>query len=257
MRFAFGKNWQAYVSNVLTPDKVNQARNAFKKLFDGIDFPGKSFLDIGFGQGLSLCIAQEMGAAVFGIDIDEDNIAALKKTVTLFGSCEIPKIRMASILDQVFIQEQLQHGQFDIVHAWGVLHHTGNLLQALENSIAFVKEGGYLVVAIYNKHWSSPLWRGIKWIYNVSPGLIQKWLILLFYPIIYAAKWLVIQENPVKKDRGMDFFYNIIDWVGGYPYEYASISEIRKRVCQKKFQCLRVIPAQVPTGCNQFVFKKQ
>ena len=256
MQFAFGKNWQAYASTALTPEKVNQARRAFQQLFEGIAFAGKSFLDIGFGQGLAVCLAQEMGAVVLGIDCDAENIAALKQTAALFDGCEIPQIRIVSILDPAFVQEQLQQGQFDIVHAWGVLHHTGNLIQALDHASALVKEGGHLVIAVYNKHWSSPFWRGIKWMYNISPGVLQKVWIGLFYPIIYAAKWLVTRENPVKQNRGMDFWYNLIDWVGGYPYEYASIAAIQRQAGQKNFQCVRVIPAQVPTGCNQFVFEK-
>ncbi len=50
----------------------------------------------------------------------------------------------------------------------------------------------------------------------------------LFYPVIWLAKYLVTGENPTKMNRGMNFFYNVVDWVGGYPYEYASIDKYRK-----------------------------
>lgn len=257
-RFAFGKNWQAYVRNALTTENVSRARQDFQAFFSDIDLQGKTFLDIGFGQGLALFFAQEMGANVLGIDSDADNFDALKTTAGMFAHCEFPNVRIVSILDESFLQEQLQTGQFDIVHSWGVLHHTGNMFKAIYHSAKLVKAGGFLMLAIYNKHWSSPLWRWIKWSYNVSPAVVQHLLIYSFYPIIYAAKWIVTRDNPRKMTRkGMDFFYNVIDWVGGYPYEYADIAVIRKFVCRESFVCLRSIPAHVPTGCNQFVFKKQ
>jgi len=257
-QFAFGKNWQAYVRNALTKENVSRARQDFHELFSDIDLQGKTFLDIGFGQGLALFFAQEMGAKVLGIDIDKDNLDALKITVEMFEHCELPNVRIISILDESFLQEQLQRGQFDIVHSWGVLHHTGNMSKALHHSAKLVKAGGFLVLAIYNKHWSSLLWRWIKWGYNVSPAIVQRLFIYSFYPIIYVAKWIVTRDNPRKMARkGMDFFYNIIDWVGGYPYEYASIATVQELVCRENFLCLRSIPAHVPTGCNQFVFKKQ
>ncbi len=255
-RFAFGKNWQNYAWHALTPDKVVHARTAFQKLYAGIEMRGKRFLDIGFGQGLALFLAQELGALVTGIDCDVDNLESCQQTAAFFPFQPLPSLQVASILDSVFVYEQIQRGRFDIVHAWGVLHHSGNMQQALEHAMQLVNDEGYLILAIYNAHWSSPIWRGIKWGYNSVPGLVQQFLIALFYPIIYCAKWCVTGADPKRKERGMDFFYDVVDWVGGYPYEYASIEAVQDIVCRRQFECLRVIPARVPTGCNQFVFKK-
>ncbi len=255
--FAFGKNWQAYVQHALTPQKVAQAKTAFLKLFEGIEFRGKSFLDIGFGQGIALFAAQERGAHVMGIDVDEENLRSLTKTAQMFHSQQMPVVRIASILDDAFVETQLQQGQFDIVHSWGALHHTGNMLQAIHHAASLVKCGGYLVLAIYNKHWSSPIWGRIKWLYNHSPEFVQQLLVMLFYPIIYLAKFVVTGKNPKAKERGMDFFYDVVDWIGGYPYEYASIAAIQEIMERKGFVCVRIIPALVPTGCNQFVFQKR
>jgi 2-polyprenyl-6-hydroxyphenyl methylase/3-demethylubiquinone-9 3-methyltransferase len=254
MRFSFGKNWQSYSQNALTPQRIEHARQAFIELLAGIDLRGKRFIDIGFGQGLSLVTAAEMGAEVLGIDIDKDNLEAIRITCRMMGHTEIPQTRIVSILDDSFVHEM--RGGFDIVHSWGVLHHTGNMMKAIENACILVTNGGYFVCSIYNRHWSSPIWKVIKWSYNKLPGLIQRLIFALFYPIIYTAKWVVTRENPKKKKRGMDFFHDLVDWLGGYPYEYATLEEIRSFVCGQGFECLRIRPAQVPTGCNEFVFKK-
>ena len=49
---------------------------------------------------------------------------------------------------------------------------------------------------------------------------------IFFAGIIYVAKLLVTGRNPLDKERGMDFWYDVIDWIGGYPYEYALPSEV-------------------------------
>src|SRR5258708_12976105 len=135
------------------------------------------------------------------------------------------------MLDAESIQKVRAHplsnnGQFDIVHSWGVLHHSGSMLQAIRNSAALVAERGYLVLAIYQAHWSSALWKRIKYLYNRSPAFVRPLWIWLFYPVIYLAKWIVTGKNPKSKNRGMDFYNAVVDWVEGHPYEYAHHAEV-------------------------------
>ena len=112
------------------------------------------------------------------------------------------------------------------------------------------------MIALYNRHWSSRPWLIIKYIYCKSPPALQKLLVSMLAPVIYVAKWLVTREDPRNQSRGMDFFYNVVDWVGGYPYEYASREEVLTMVEPLGFTCTRHIPSQVPTGCNEFVFRR-
>ena len=154
------------------------------------------------------------------------------------------------------IKKMTPDGKFDIVHSWGVLHHTGNMTLAIENAASLVKENGTLVLALYNRHWTSPTWLFIKWLYCKSPKFLQQLMIWLFYPIIWLAKFMVTGKNPKQQQRGMDFFYNIIDWVGGYPYEYETVEETKNRMKKMGFECLKAIQAEVPTGCNEFVFRR-
>lgn len=256
MRFEFGKNWQSYSKNVLSDERIEQARKDFQKLVTGIQLKGRTFLDIGFGQGLSLLIAKEMGAKVVGIDIDENNIEALKVTMEAMDIEDHSEASISSILDDSFMAREKEKGGYDIVHSWGVLHHTGDMRNAINNACALVKEDGFFICAIYNRHWSAPLWKVIKYIFNISPQKIQNLYVRLFYPIIYTAKLIVTRKNPLKKERGMDFYHDVVDWVGGYPYEYASIKEINEMVSNLGFELIKSFPARVPTGCNEYVFKK-
>jgi len=254
--FGFGKNWRSFSKNALTAERVSQARRDFYKLFNPQELIGRSFLDVGFGQGLSLMLAAECGAQAKGVDIDPYNLEAIEITRRFFPNVPVPTVEIGSILDPMIVDKLSSGGGYDIVHSWGVLHHTGQMWAALRNCATLVKVGGLLAVSVYNKHWSSPYWRQIKRLYNSSPGFIQRGLVWSFYPVILVAKTVVTGSNPFKKERGMDFYYDLIDWVGGYPYEYAYPSEVVRFVEQLGFTTVRSYPASVPTGCNEFVFSK-
>jgi len=188
---------------------------------------------------------------VTGIDIDPVSVSTSQENAKKWlTDPSVVKFQAGSVLDD----EQMKTlGIYDIVYSWGVLHHTGAMDRAILNSTRCVKSGGLLMIAIYNKHWSSPIWKPIKWLYNRVGSFGQKVLIWIFTPIIFAAKWLVTFKNPLSMGRGMDFMHNIVDWVGGYPYEYASILEMTDTLKKRGFEMLITRPAAVPTGCNEFV----
>jgi len=263
MQFDFGENWLGFSQHALTPEKVAQAKQDFSILIKGIDLLNRSFLDVGFGQGLTLLAASEMGASVIGNDINPKCIKALEQNVKFFPSVslfDIP-IVMGSILDNAVVGELMEKSPgregYDIVHSWGVLHHTGDMKKAIQNTASMVRPGGHLILALYNRHWTSPVWLIIKWLYCKSPQIIKKIMVVALFPIIYGAKFIVTGKNPKKQSRGMDFYYDVIDWVGGYPYEYAAIGEMEPFISLMGFKKIKSIPAQVPTGCNEFIFEKK
>ncbi|HEX7195146.1 MAG TPA: methyltransferase domain-containing protein [Chthoniobacterales bacterium] len=264
-QFDFGENWEDFSRNALDSEKVRQAKEDFQRLLDGIPLENRSFLDIGFGQGLSLLSAASGGARCLGIDINARCLQVLSQNGKSFFP-DIPDEQIGrlqgSILDPELIHKlqldsRAKEGKFDIVHSWGVLHHTGSMFQAIQNSAALVSDQGYLVLAIYQTHWSSPLWKWVKFLYNKSPAIGRRLFIWLFYPLIYLAKWIVTRENPKNKNRGMDFYHDVIDWVGGYPYEYANRAEITDYLKELGFDLIRFFPPAAPTGCMEFVFRKR
>lgn len=262
-RFDFGQNWKSFSAGALNIGRVKQAREDFQKLNAGIKFRGQNFLDVGFGQGLALLLAEEAGAAVVGNDINPKCVEALKATRRYFPKTspgQIPLV-IGSILDQSVIDEIKNRSSytdhlFDIVHSWGTLHHTGDMYRAITKTANLVRENGHYIIAIYNKHWTSKTWRKIKRRYSESSPMGQRVMIAVLKPVIWLAKLAVTGKNPSRKDRGMDFHHDVVDWVGGYPYEYATKEEIVDFVSRLGFKTVKVVPAQVFTGCNQFVFQK-
>ena len=262
-QFDFGQNWSDFSANAATAARVAQAREDFARLVGGIDLRGRTFLDIGFGQGFGLLTARALGAQVVGCDINPKCHEVIERNRVHFPevSGRIP-LYVGSILDDATVEALRAMGGadgqgFDVVHSWGVLHHTGDMRKAIRNAQSLVRPGGHFILAIYNRHWSSLPWRWIKAVYVHSPRQLQRAMIGALYPVIWTAKLLVTGKDPKQKDRGMDFYYDVIDWVGGYPYEYGTIAEVEEIVRPHGFATLRTRPAEVPTGCNELVFLRQ
>lgn len=254
--FKFGENWASF-SRRLDEEKIERAMKSLQSLFGEDTLRGRSFLDIGCGSGLFSIAAARLGAnKILGLDVDPVSVSTSQENVAhwLKNEASVLSFRQLSVLDSNAMNAL---GKYDIVYSWGVLHHTGDMAQALKNATQLVSDGGLLMIAIYNRHWSSLPWKFVKWLYNRVGTFGQKILIGIFTPIIFAAKWLVTFKNPLKMKRGMDFMHNIKDWVGGYPYEYASIPEMTNTLKELGFEMMLVNPATVPTGCNEFVSKRK
>ncbi len=253
--FKFGENWASF-SRDLDEARIEEAMESLRNLFGENGMEDKSFLDIGCGSGLFSIAAARLGARpVLGIDADPVSVVTSENNAVRWAkNFPATSFRQLSVLD---IEQMKTLGTFEIVYSWGVLHHTGDMTMALHNAAQRVASQGIFMIAIYNRHWSSLPWKFIKWLYNHVGSVGQKLLIWTFAPIIFFAKWIVTLRNPLRMERGMDFLHNIIDWVGGYPYEYASIQELTVTLESLGFEILNVFPAKVPTGCNEFVCRKK
>jgi 2-polyprenyl-6-hydroxyphenyl methylase/3-demethylubiquinone-9 3-methyltransferase len=73
--------------------------------------------------------------------------------------------------------------------------------------------------------------------------------------VIYLCVLVTTRENPLQKERGMSFRIDVVDWLGGFPYEYATVDEILDFMRSLGFQADRVTRPRVPTGCNEFVLR--
>lgn len=252
--FDFGSNWEEFSKRRVDRGRLELACESLQSLLERDSLAGKSFLEVGCGSGLFSIAAHQLGATkVVGIDVNPRCIEISQTNRDLLAPGAPLEFHVASALEP----EQLKpFGTFDLVYAWGSLHHTGSMWNAVRNVSRCVAPEGIFIVAIYNKHITSPAWNTIKWIYNQVPGIVQRFMVLSFAGIIYIAKLLVTRTNPLKKDRGMDFWFDVTDWVGGYPYEYAAPVDVERSICDRGFLLRRYVPAQVPTGCNGYVFRK-
>ncbi len=163
-------------------------------------------------------------------------------------------VEHGSVLDSDYLARL---GQFDIVYSWGVLHHTGQLRPALENVARIALPGGTLFISIYrDQGWISRYWRVIKRLYN--RGMPGRTLIsLLHAPYLYGARWLAHRLlRSSRPERGMSLWHDMLDWLGGWPFEVASSSSIIEFYEQRGVRLLRQKLVR-RHGCNEFVFQNQ
>ena len=254
-RFAFGKNWHTY-SRRIGPEDYSIAKKSLAELVP--DVKDKTFLDIGCGSGLFSIAASALGAKeVLGIDYDPESVATAKELLDKVSQWDpaVKKNAMTFREDSI-LNDTFHTPQYDVVYSWGVLHHTGDMYKAFANAAALVNDKGRLVIAIYNRHFTSPIWKAVKYTYVKSPALIQKFLVAAVAGVKLIGT-LMTGQNPFKKARGMKFYSDIVDWVGGYPYQYASIEEVCKYFEARGFKTKKVIKTAGFTGCNEFVFERQ
>ena len=261
-RFSFGKNWSKFLRE-LNDERIALAMASLEQYLGKGYLHGKSFLDVGSGSGLFSLAARKLGARVFSFDYDPQSVACTQELKKRYFSDD-PNwiVTQGSALDQGFLH---QLGQFDVVYSWGVLHHTGNMWRALENMVPLVKPDGKLYIAIYNDQgkWSR-CWLRIKKLYCQSPVII-KYLILGVVFIRQRGVRLMIDllrgrpghswRNYIKKGgRGMSPWYDLVDWVGGYPFEVAKPEEIFDFYYQRGFLLDKLKTCGGGIGCNEFVF---
>lgn len=264
-RFEFGKNWSAFLS-VLDDERIAKAEESLKEMLECDDLTDKTFLDIGSGSGLFSLAARRLGAKVHSFDFDSNSCACTKELRRrYFANDEDWTIEQGSALDPEYVESL---GKFDIVYSWGVLHHTGKMWEALANAAIPVADCGRLFIAIYNDTGSqAKRWHWIKKTYCRMPRLLKTPFaiaailpdetrslaksVITLKPGTYIRSW-----TQYKNGRGMNRWYDIIDWVGGYPYEVATVDQIFEFYKARGFSLAKVKSGGVGLGCNEFVFEK-
>lgn len=252
-RFAFGRNWQRFLT-VLDDDRIREAEKSLQE-FLGVDsFAGKTLLDIGSGSGLFSLAARRLGATVVSFDNDPQSVACTDELRRrYFPDDPCWRVMQGSVLDADFLRSL---GCFDVVYAWGVLHHTGDMWRALENVTIATAAGGKLFIAIYNDGGrASRRWLKRKHRYNRLPRALRlPYAVAVFAPIELATLGVfVMRRNPTgyfdlwrnyKRSRGMSRQHDMIDWIGGYPYEFTPIDRLLTFVGRAGFRVIKVVPSR-------------
>jgi 2-polyprenyl-6-hydroxyphenyl methylase/3-demethylubiquinone-9 3-methyltransferase len=266
LRFGFGSNWQSYVEGALTQRRIESAIASLRTMLGVADLQGRSFLDIGCGSGLFSLAAVKLGAArVESFDYDGNSVHASEALRARAGiSAEQWQIRQGSVLDEA---DMAQAEPADVVYSWGVLHHTGAMWPAIEAAASKVLPGGLFAIAIYNDVSSrlvgSARWHAIKRIYNRAP-VVGKRAMEFGYASAFMLKDAASLQNPLttfqrynsQEGRGMDFWHDVRDWLGGYPYEYASAGEVFTFVHGRLGFQLEYLKTLDGLGCNEFTFRR-
>lgn len=262
LRFEFGRNWRAFLRTVGEP-QIAEAEASLRDMLGVDTLDGKRFLDAGSGSGLFSLAARRLGARVHSFDYDAQSVAC---TATL-RERYVPgdpgwTVEQGSVLDPAYLERL---GTFDVVYSWGVLHHTGDMWTAMELVARRVAPGGTLFIALYNDQGGySRRWLKVKKLYNRLPGplrplvvgpvLVKQWGLRSVRDLVYLRPFETWRNY--KQNRGMSPWWDLVDWVGGYPFEVARPDAVFDFYRDRGFQMQRLCTTGGGLGCNQFVFRR-
>jgi 2-polyprenyl-6-hydroxyphenyl methylase/3-demethylubiquinone-9 3-methyltransferase len=246
--FSFGQNWLDFLQGV-SPEALAAARQDIEAWLADVPLHGRRVLDIGSGSGIHSLGFVGLGCEVVSFDLDPKSVSATRTLWEQAGKPAQWRVLEGSVLDTAFLAG-LGWESFDVVYAWGVLHHTGALWEAVEHTLRMVKPGGVAWLAVYTRRPTYAAELALKLRYNRASPLGRK---LMIWRRIASIMWdrLKHLRNPLawnhRVERGMDVYHNLLDWFGGLPYEVASEEEMVVFTRKRGFILERIRTGQANT----------
>ena len=250
-QFAFGRNWQQFVERGLSAGQVVSSVREVRSLVGRAgaftaspELHGLKVLDLGCGSGLSSLAFRLQGAKVFSVDVQEESLEATKTLRGRFGEEALWQIQKVSALDS-WALANLE--PVDIVYTWGVLHHTGDVWQAIHNAQLPMAEDGLLLVAVYAEEFfdeKQQILEMKEYYHNAS--VRQQEHLDIAIGIYWLRPLLRAGVNPFEimtnftAMRGMDFWTDVRDWLGGWPMEFISASDMFSFAHRAGLRCVGV-----------------
>ncbi len=259
--FAFGKNWASYAEGV-TDTEIEHAILNLQRLSEG-DLKGKRFLDIGCGSGLHSLAALRLGASeVVAVDLDPDSVTTTRKLLDIHARGQ----RWSVLERSVFELPEGYAGAFDVVYSWGVLHHTGDMQRALRIAATLVRPGGEFIFALYHRTRLCWFWKKEKRWYAGASQAAQARARALYLALFRLLNRRTFTEYVAKyaKYRGMDFYHDLHDWLGGWPYESilpSGTDQLMRQLGMRLVRSFLISEAMthgvLGSGCDEYVYRRE
>lgn len=262
MRYEFGRNWSEFIEKNFNEERITAAQQHLLGFLKLDSLKGRTVIDIGCGSGLHSLAAHRAGAErILSFDYDDNSVSTTGKLREFAGSPNNWTVMQGSVLEREFMQTL---GQFDIAYSWGVLHHTGEMWKAIENARLTMKDDGVFYIALYTTDVytdpSSDYWLAVKRRYNQAGPLERRWM-----EWGYAMRFTILPalrtgSNPFpqllgySQPRGMTYWTDVRDWLGGYPMEFAGIAET-KRFCADKLG-LELLNINAGEANTEYLFRR-
>ncbi len=223
---------------------------------------GLSILDIGCGSGLHSIAMLDAGATqVDGFDYDANSVKASKFVQAQVGNPPNWTVEQGSVLDDAYVSNL---PLYNMVYSWGVLHHTGEVWHAIQNAASRVKPGGLFYIALYSadlqKNPTPEFWLDVKRKY-VASGWFQRRMMDWWYVWRFQMNKNLLKlpeflrrMREYKKNRGMNIFTDIRDWLGGWPMEFVYDKEAIDFVEKRGFTLERIATGEAN---SEFLFVRK
>jgi SAM-dependent methyltransferase len=265
--FAFGKNWADY-AKLVRDEQIAKATEGLQRLAAG-SLQGKRVLDIGCGSGLHALAALRLGAAeVVSIDIDTHSVATARALLELHAPGKPWRVLELSVFDA----DPQALGRFDVVYSWGVLHHTGDMYRALRQAARLVAPNGQFIFALYRLTRLCWFWK-IEKRWYARAGARAQAVARSVYVALMRLVWAFVVRfrdpnvgtfasyvRSYSNNRGMDFYHDVHDWMGGWPYESISPQQVERLMSELGMRRVRAFTLEgmrmglFGSGCDEYVY---
>jgi ubiquinone/menaquinone biosynthesis C-methylase UbiE len=182
---------------------------------------GKAVLDSGCGTGIfSIIFARNGAAQVTGIDISPGSLGTARGLKEKFG------LANAEFREQDMLALPFPEASFDIVWAWGTVHHTTNPLGAVEGLLRVLRPGGSILLAVYKR-------TKVTWIHEAIRRTLvrtprRSWNGLAKVMAFFGAPIVFLFKRREKSRKGEKLSELILDWYFVPIRHYYRPDEIRK-----------------------------
>ena len=214
--------WTEYIP------EYDASEKHWRLFFSPEEVKGTAVLDSGCGTGIfSIIFAKNGAGQVTGIDISPGSLGTAESLKQKFG---LTNVR--------FEQQDMLHlpypdASFDVVWAWGTVHHTTDPLGAIDGLIRVLKPGGSILLAIYKK-------TKVTWIHEAIRRTLIKtprrsWNGLAKIMAFFGTPIVWIFKRREKARKGETLSELILDWYFVPIRHYYKPDEIRKHLEGKGF----------------------
>jgi len=262
MRYEFGKNWSEFIEQSFNEERLDLSREQMLRFLKLPNLNGKTFVDLGCGSGLHSLAAWRAGAErIVSFDFDPNSVATTEKLWNHAGRPDHWTIQQGSVLDRSFLDNL---PRADITYSWGVLHHTGAMWDAIANAATVMKDDGVFFIALYctDVYVDPPAqyWLRVKEKYNRAGGLKRRFMEWTYAwrttirPALRSFRNPFKELRDYKQSRGMSYWTDVKDWLGGWPMEFAGIAET-KAFCGSRLD-LELLNINAGEGNTEYLFRR-
>lgn len=210
---------------------------------------GMAVLDAGCGTGIFSAIFARNGAGrVVGIDISPGSLETARGLKEKFNLANV------SFERRDMLQLPFADGTFDIVWAWGTVHHTTDPLRAISELARVLRPGGSIFLAVYKR-------TKLTWIHEIIRKTLVKtpkrsWTALSKIMAFFLSPVVFFFKKREKSRKGEKLEELILDWYFVPIRHYYTPDEIRDFLEGKSFEIEKFLPASGRfDSSSNFIYK--
>lgn len=191
--------WSKYIP------QYSALKKHWETFYHSAEVRDKLVLDAGCGTGIfSFIFAKEGAFRVVGIDISQRSLKTAQNLKKRYGAknTDFKRVNMLKL--------PFENASFDIVWAWGAVHHTTDPFLAFEELIRVLKHEGSLLLAVYRKTGLTFLHEILR---RILLGLPEKtWGPLFLILSLVLAPVVFLFKKRQKSRKGEKLEELILDW---------------------------------------------